>query len=596
VNGGEYDDTARRHLEALDRSISSLNETASYERVVGVVASRLRDALRARVVVVYRADPVAGHLVVDAIRGRRLTGGTGTLVVAEEGIPASVARRAKSVLLRNATSQKRYSLAPEKRLGVTPRSLLAVPLLHRGDVIGVVEAINPMRREAFDKDDLRLAGYVANVAAVAVANRRDRDRSARMEFEYALFKKVSNALGKSLTLDEALTGILRTVRRLIPFDAASVFVLDRKTKSIRSTLHEGYPRGSEPRMHLKMNEGIVGLAARSQHGIIVDDVHANPLYVVARRSTRSEMVAPLLSKGRVIGLLNVESDHKKAFSRADLRLLEAFAGKAAVSIERAHLYEEQYEKEQIEKELRLARTVQTFFSPGRSRTFGAYRIAGVNYPSLEVSGDLYDVFPVRGDLVAFAIADVAGKGVPAAIINSAFRAILHTVAPYLTSARQIALRANQILMETVRPQDFVTAFIGVLDPKTGVVTYCNAGHNPPVLMSPGGGYRLLETGGTVLGVIDEQPLQEGRFRVSDEVLVCYTDGAVEARNSSDEEFGEERLIAAIRSHVSLPAHRLGRELYREVRKFHGGTRQHDDTTFLVLRCRRSTPRRGKRRG
>jgi sigma-B regulation protein RsbU (phosphoserine phosphatase) len=268
-----------------------------------------------------------------------------------------------------------------------------------------------------------------------------------------------------------------------------------------------------------------------------------------------------------------------------MELLEAFAVQAAVAIERAHLYEDRRVRREIEKELAVARTVQDFFTPKRSRSVGAFRICGVNFPSLEVSGDYYDYFPLRGGLMAFAIADVAGKGVPASLIMSSFRASLHTVAPYLTSARQIAARANKILLETVRPQDFVTAFIGVLNPRSGEVTYCNAGHNPPILMSPGGEYRLLETGGPILGVFDDPPLLEGRLVLHEEVLLCYTDGATEARSARDEEYGEERLVGALRANFGLQPYRLGRALHVDIKEFFKGSRQTDDMTFLAVRRR-----------
>jgi sigma-B regulation protein RsbU (phosphoserine phosphatase) len=254
-----------------------------------------------------------------------------------------------------------------------------------------------------------------------------------------------------------------------------------------------------------------------------------------------------------------------------------------VAIERAHLYEQQRIKHEMEEELAVARTVQGFFTPHHSYTAGPFRLCGVNFPSLEVSGDYVDYFPVRGGRIVFAVADVAGKGMPASLIMSSFRATLHTLAPYLSSARQITQRANAILLETVRPQDFVTAFIGVLDPKTGEVTYCNAGHNPPVLMSPDGSHRLLEAGGPILGVFEDPHLEEGRLLLRDEVILCYTDGATEARNATDEEYGEERLVDSVRRHVALTPYRLTRAVHADLRAFRGGATQSDDVTYLALR-------------
>jgi sigma-B regulation protein RsbU (phosphoserine phosphatase) len=295
------------------------------------------------------------------------------------------------------------------------------------------------------------------------------------------------------------------------------------------------------------------------------------------------MVAPMLSRNKVIGLFNLESNTLHAYSREDLRLLETFAAQAGVSIERAYLYEERRVKRQLERELKVARTVQEFFTPRTSRKLGPFYIAGRNYPSLELSGDYFDVFPLKSPYVAFAIADVAGKGIPASIIMSSFRATLHTAAPYMTRAREIAIRANQILLETVRPEDFVTAFIGVLDPKMETITYCNAGHNPPVLMRPNGEYALLETGGTVLGAFEDAAFKEAEMKMGNNMLLCYTDGAVDACNAADQPFGLERLIRFLRKSRELPANRVCAALKERLDRHVENASLPDDVTFLVLK-------------
>jgi sigma-B regulation protein RsbU (phosphoserine phosphatase) len=185
--------------------------------------------------------------------------------------------------------------------------------------------------------------------------------------------------------------------------------------------------------------------------------------------------------------------------------------------------------------------------------------------------------------MAFAIADVAGKGVPASIIMSSFRACLHTVAPYYTRARDIAQRANEILLETVRPHDFVTAFIGVLNQQTGEVTYCNAGHNPAVLMRTDGSHELLETGGSILGVFEDLELHQGKFLLGDALLFCYTDGTVDAVNRADEPFGMERLVEFIRENRHLAIRQICNALRRRLKEHVQDMPQADDMTYLVLK-------------
>jgi sigma-B regulation protein RsbU (phosphoserine phosphatase) len=577
-----------KELEFVTSASRMLNATLNLDQLLRTIMKIVKNALNVQAVLLSMVDEAGegDSLVFELARGRRDHAVRGQRIPFGEGVMGQVALRRKPLVINDTRSERHISLQIEDRLGLKPKSVLAIPLVRRGKLIGVLEAINPKGDEPFTEVDLSLAITLGEHIAISVANARLFQRADRRALEYSLLAKVSADLGKPLSLDGVLERILKNLEKLMPFDAAAIFVLDRQKQRLVSMMQRGYPKGADQDVTLKRDEGVVSIAARSGKGIIVDDVSKSDVYVNARAQTRSEIVAPMLSHGSVIGAFNLESNELRAYRDDDLHLLEAFAGQASVAIERAHLYEELSEKQEIEKELRVARTVQDFFSPKRSQAAGPFRIAGVNFPSLEVSGDYYDFLPVKDSRMAFAVADVAGKGVPASIIMSCLRAAIHTAAPYLATAMQIALRANEILMETVRPQDFVTAFIGVLNPATGEVTYCNAGHNPPILMSPDGSYRLLESGGPVLGVFSDMPVVEGRFRLKDETLLCYTDGGTEARNEADEEYGEERLIGALANSIDLPPARLCRRLFANLKDYCGDAGQNDDITYLVLKRRK----------
>jgi len=577
-----------KDLEFVTSASRMLNATLNLEQLLRTIMKIVKNALNVQAVLLSMVDEEGegDTLVFELARGRRDRAMRGQRIPFGQGVMGQVAVRRTPLVINDTRSDRRVSLKMEERLGLKPRSLLAIPLVRRGKLIGVLEAINHRGGEPFTETSLSLAITLGEHIAISVANARLFHRAERRALEYSLLADVSADLGKSISLDGVLEQILKNLEKLIPFDAAAIFVLDREKRRLVSMLQRGYPKEADSDVTLKRDQGVVSLATTSGKGIIVGDVRKSDVYVKARNQTRSEIVAPMLSRGSVIGAFNLESNQLHAYREEDLRLLEAFAGQASVAIERAHLYEERREKLEIEEELRVARTVQDFFSPKKAGAAGPFRVAGVNFPSLEVSGDYYDFLPVKDSRMAFAVADVAGKGVPASIIMSGFRAAVHTVAPYVATARQMALRANEILLETVRPQDFVTAFIGVLDPSTGEVTYCNAGHNPPILMSPDGSYRLLETGGPVLGVMPDIPMVEGHLRLTDETLLCYTDGGTEARNKSDEEYGEARLIESLRGAIDLPPSRLCRKLFAKLKDFFGDVGQNDDVTYLALKRRK----------
>ena len=572
-----------KELEFLQKSSHALNSTLDLSQVLNSIVKIVREALNVETASVLFLDDDKKHMTFRIARGKHGKAIQGLKVPLSEGVVGWVARYQRPAVVNDLRRDKRYSKRLENELGLKTRSILSIPLKRRNRLIGVLEAVNRKGKEAFTNEDVELLVALGDHMATAIDNARLFTETERRRLEHASLNKISMSLGKALTLQEVLDQILNSLEKLIPHDAAAIFVLDPNEQDLVSYTHRGYPPSREKELHLKLNEGLIGHAAASQESIIVGDTSEDKRYVNARGRTRSELVAPMLSHGRVIGIFNLESNRKNAFVEDDLMLLETFAAQAGVSIERARLLEEQQTKRKLERELNLARTVQEFFTPWGSRKLGGYSITGRNYPSTQLSGDYLDVFPLEKPYHLLAIADVAGKGVPASIIMSSFRATLHTAAPYYTSAREIALVANQILLETVRPEDFVTAFVAVFNSDTSEITYANAGHNPPILMKPNGRHQLLAPGGTVLGVLPGYDVEEGRFVLGDQMLFCYTDGTTDASNRKGEPFEIERLIKFLRKHRALTPAKICTELRKHLVDYMGDEPQLDDLTFLVLK-------------
>lgn len=572
-----------KELEFLISSSRLLNSTLDFAELLDLIMKIVKEALDVQTVSILFLDKEKKNMVFELARGKRDKEILGLKIPVGEGVAGWVAKHHKPCIINDLKRQKRFTLKLDKQLFLDTRSIISIPLKRGSEFIGVLEAVNRRGKRPFTEDDLGIFMALGDHIATAIANARLYREAERSRLESKLLLKTSASLGKRLTLDGTLEEILSSLQRLIPYDAAAVFVLDRKNQLLVSHIERGYAPSAADKLKLKLDEGVVGWAATNKASVIVPDCAADPRYVNARPKTRSEMVAPILSRGRVIGLFNLESNRKDAYREDDVRLLEAFAAHAGVALERARLYEERRVKLEIERELRVAQTVQRFFTRRKSYKIGDFRVAGRNYPSLELSGDYYDFFPLAKPFHAFAIADVAGKGVPASIIMSSFRATLRASAPYFTRAWDLTRRANQILMDTVRPEDFVTAFIGVLNPETGELTYCNAGHNPVVVVAPDGSHDLLHSTGPVLGVFDAVNIEEGRFLLEDRMLLCYTDGTTDARNGRDEEFGLERLISFATEHRDLSPSGMCTALRALLKEHIQDTPLLDDMTFLVLK-------------
>jgi serine phosphatase RsbU (regulator of sigma subunit) len=580
------DKQLKKRLELMELLISSsraLNSTLNFDRLLRIIIKIVKKAINVEAVSVLFLASNGKELIFELARGRQDKHVRRRRIPVGEGVVGWVAKHRKPLIVNDAKNDRRFSPELHKKLKLETNSIISIPLLREGELIGVVEGVNKQNKERFTKEDLSVFLALGDHICTAMANARLYRKANRRRLANKLLNQVNISLGKSLSVDGVLKGIISNLKKLIHFDSFAIFVIDRRKGELVSVLHEGFSEKGQENFKLNFGEGLVGWVAKHRKGLIVNNCKADERYIESRAETQSEMVVPMLSSGKVIGIFNIESDQKNAYRRQDLRLLDAFAVQAAVSIDRAELYEERRKKLELQKELKVARTVQEFFTPRKAKSMGNIRIAGSNFPSLTMSGDYYDFYPLKKPYFAFAIADVAGKGVPASLIMSGFRAILHTIAPYHVSARRIATVANEILLETARPHDFVTAFIGVLNPKTGEITYCNAGHNPPVLMDKEGNHRFLEVGGPILGIFDDPRFTEGRLVLKDETLVCYTDGATDVTDEADEEYGETRLIETIRNYRMLTPREICRAVYKNLKTHMGNAPSIDDITLLALK-------------
>jgi serine phosphatase RsbU (regulator of sigma subunit) len=390
----------------------------------------------------------------------------------------------------------------------------------------------------------------------------------------------------SFDLGETLRGILGAVRTMIPYDAAGIFVFDPVTKLLHGYEVIGYDRALFEAEPLGYGRGIVGYVMQTGKGVVVPDVSRNPHYLCVRDRTRSELAAPLIgSGGAMIGVINLESDTSDAYSPGDLELLSMFASLAAIAIEKANLHTQLIEKRRLESELRIARQVMEALMPAGPPTVKNFQIAGTMIPSAEVGGDYYDFIDVADGRTGIVIADVSGKGIPAALIMATFRAYLHALLGNDFALRSVFHRLNELLLRSLEERHFVTAFYGELDREGRRMFYLNAGHNPPLFVRPGEPVRLLTTGGIPLGVLKRARYSEDIVYFSPgDVLILYTDGVTEAENAMGEPYGLHRLETLVRENLSQDADALCTTIMDDVRRHEADGKRSDDVTLIVIRA------------
>lgn len=407
---------------------------------------------------------------------------------------------------------------------------------------------------------------------------------------------ITKKISRSLDLDEVLNLVMDTLDSLLPYDAAGIYLLNCDEEpdpatGIRPCAFEtatvrGYDLDDLVKLRLGTGEGIIGHVAQTGRAYMAGDVRLVKRYVNARKETLSEMVAPIISNDEVIGVFDLESDRVDAYTQDDLQVLQLLTSQVAIIIEKVRLHQHLVEKQRLQGQLEVARQVQLDLLPASDPHLNGFDISAYNFPTEEVSGDYYDWVRIYEDQIGFVLADVSGKGVPAALLMAFLRASLRAAfhigyAPHISMAK-----VNNLLWESTETHQFVTAFYGTLDATSRNLAFTNAGHNPPLLMDADGTVRFIEKGGLPLGMFLDTRYHEYYLTLEPgQVLVLYTDGLTEASDSKGEEYGLDRLSEKVRSGREMTARDLIESIRLDVMDFTEGLGSNDDVTLFVIKAK-----------
>jgi sigma-B regulation protein RsbU (phosphoserine phosphatase) len=416
------------------------------------------------------------------------------------------------------------------------------------------------------------------------------EQSHRIRRQYGELKTVyelADLLAGTGDLQQILNHTMREVVEHLGVKACAIRLLNEETGEL---LIQAVWNLSPAYLHkgsLRVKDSPIVAAALRGEEIYIEDAPTDARFHYREEARREGIVSglclPMSYRGRTVGVLRVYTGQRRVFTRAERSLVRSIAALSASAITSSRLVEAQREGERIREQLRHAGEVQRRMLPRGLPTHPAVAIGCAYRPTLELSGDFYDLIATDDRRLGLCVADVSGKGIAAALMMSSIRATLRTQVCGDTPLVQAIERVNRQMCRDTLPSEFATLFYGEISVDGRRMTYCNAGH-PPGLLLRGEAFRELDAGGPIIGVLGGATFQQETLALQPgDLLVLYTDGVTEALDFHDQAYGTERLLASIRRHQALAAPLLAEQLLWDIRRFAGLAPQTDDITIVVAR-------------
>jgi serine phosphatase RsbU (regulator of sigma subunit) len=391
--------------------------------------------------------------------------------------------------------------------------------------------------------------------------------------------RAGNELAGNRPLPELFRFILDLAIQAVKADRGILMTAEDDNLIVRANKGEGF----------RISTAVRDRVLNSGHSVLVRDTSIDDAFrerrSIVEQNIRTLMAVPLQTREKIIGIIYVDSPSLlREFTKDDLNLLTVMANVAAIRIEHTRFAEIEQARQLLARDLEQAAEIQQGFLPAVAPVVRGLDVAGHNAPCRTVGGDYYDFFPYGSSRVAMVLGDVSGKGMPASLLMMGLQARVQVLIDEPKSLAEVMTRLNRITSANCPSNRFISLFFCILDGDTGDLTFCNAGHNPPVIVRTDGSYERLKGAGPVLGIMAACDYQEHHARLAEgDVLVIYSDGVTEAHNPASEEFEIDGLASAVIPVRDQAAKTIVTEINRAVVKYTAGAPPADDITLIVAR-------------
>jgi len=403
----------------------------------------------------------------------------------------------------------------------------------------------------------------------------------------AILYQVADAIRNILNLDELLEQVMNIIYDVIHPDRGILMLRDSHTHEL---IPKTIKKRHEDQEEITISNTIVDQCLRDRISILVSDAASDQRFSdsesVIINKIRSAICAPLIYKDEILGVVYVDTQSRMlSYGNEELELVTGIANQSAMAIANANLHARLVEQHKMAKEMEIARTIQMNLLPKIYPTVENMDISAMSLPAKKVGGDYYDIITLPDNRYGVAIADVSGKGVPAAILLATIRASLLIEAQQKSATvTSVISRLNQMACRDTTNNMFVTMVYGIIDPKKKILEYTNAGHTYPLVFDSSSKVRQLKTGGCFLGIMENVDYKSQTVHVKpDQTFIFYSDGVTDTMNPSGEIFGQERLKKVIRSKLHCPAKEIRDSVYEACLDFRGTAEQFDDFTLVIIK-------------
>jgi sigma-B regulation protein RsbU (phosphoserine phosphatase) len=495
-----------------------------------------------------------------------------------DGIIGAAASTGRSIRVGDVSKDHRYMAALD-----AVRSEMAVPLIVRGRVIGVMD-IESREPDYFTPAQQSILTLVASRIGTAIENARLFENARKQAETLLLLNEIGREANSTLQVEEVLRRAVELTKRLIDYQMFSILLYDDAENLFRHRVTVKFGQRVQEKSTVPAHEGIVGAAAALRRPIVVPDTALDPRYRMVNAETRSELAVPMISKNRVVGVMDLESPQLNYFTPDHVQVLSILAAHLAVSIENARLYEQVARDEmRMERDLNAARRIQGALLPRLPGPEFGLDIAARVVSSRELSGDIYDFLRYGPQDLGIALGDVAGKGSAAALYGAVAVGTLRSLGSQKPRPANMLRAINGFLSDRLIEGRFMTLCFATWNRRRRLMRIANAGQEQPVLCHAGQ-CEKIRLAGFPLGMFQEVNYDERSLLLDPgDIVVFHSDGIGDAQNAKGEFFGHESLVRLVAANQDLGADGIADRILEAADNFSGGVHPADDRTLVVLK-------------